>query len=180
MIDAHKRIRLAELLSEAAELEHGLMCQYLYAAFSLKRQPEEGVSWAQLELMRRWEASIMLVARQEMEHLGLVNNMLTAIGEAPYFERPNFPLGPRHYPIDVPFKLERLTPGALSRFIEFEMPRQPDRGSQQRLAAAVPTVKPGAFRRSGSCTKRCWRCSTSSTRPSSGSARPAPSSSPPR
>ena len=149
MIDAHKRIRLAELLSEAAELEHGLMCQYLYAAFSLKRQPEEGVSWAQLELMRRWEASIMLVARQEMEHLGLVNNMLTAIGEAPYFERPNFPLGPRHYPIDVPFKLERLTPGALSRFIEFEMPRQPDRGSQQRLAAAVPTVKPGRFQTIG-------------------------------
>ena len=149
MIDAHKRIRLAELLSEAAELEHGLMCQYLYAAFSLKRQPEEGVSWAQLELMRRWEASIMLVARQEMEHLGLVNNMLTAIGEAPYFERPNFPLGPRHYPIDIPFKLERLTPGALSRFIEFEMPRRPDRGSQQRLAAAVPAVKPGRFQSIG-------------------------------
>jgi Ferritin-like len=149
MINAHKRIRLAELLSEAAELEHGLMCQYLYAAFSLKRQPEEGVSWAQLELMRRWEASIMLVARQEMEHLGLVNNMLTAIGEAPYFERPNFPLGPRHYRIDIPFKLERLTPGALSRFIEFEMPRQPDHGSKQRLAAAVPTVKAGHFQTIG-------------------------------
>ena len=149
MIDAHKRIRLAELLSEAAELEHGLMCQYLYAAFSLKRQPEEGVSWAQLELMRRWEASIMLVARQEMEHLGLVNNMLTAIGEAPYFERPNFPLGPRHYPIDIPFKLERLTPGALSRFIEFEMPREPDAGSQARLTATVPAVEPGGFQTIG-------------------------------
>jgi Ferritin-like len=149
MIDVHQRIRLAELLSEAAELEHGLMCQYLYAAFSLKRQPEEGVSWAQLELMRRWEASIMLVARQEMEHLGLVNNMLTAIGEAPYFERPNFPLGSRHYQIDIPFKLERLTPGALSRFIEFEMPRQPDHGSQARLAAAVPTVEPGRFQSIG-------------------------------
>jgi hypothetical protein len=149
MIDVHQRIRLAELLSEAAELEHGLMCQYLYAAFSLKRQPEEGVSWAQLELMRRWEASIMLVARQEMEHLGLVNNMLTAIGEAPCFERPNFPLGPRHYPIDIPFKLERLTAGALSRFIEFEMPRRPDRGSQARLAATVPTVEPGRFQTIG-------------------------------
>jgi Ferritin-like len=149
MIDAHQRIRLAELLSEAAELEHGLMCQYLYAAFSLKRQPEEGVSWAQLELMRRWEASIMLVARQEMEHLGLVNNMLTAIGEAPYFERPNFPLRPRHYQIDIPFRLERLTPGALSRFIEFEMPRRPDLRSGARLAAAVPAVDPGRFQTIG-------------------------------
>jgi hypothetical protein len=149
MIDAHERTRLAELLSEAAELEHGLMCQYLYAAFSLKRWPDEGVSWAQLELMRRWEASIMLVARQEMEHLGLVNNMLTAIGEAPCFERPNFPLGRRHYPIGVPFKLERLTSGALSRFIEFEMPRRPDRGSHERLATAVPSVEPGGFQTIG-------------------------------
>ena len=32
------------------------MCQYLFAAFSLKRGPDEGVTWSQLELMRRWEA----------------------------------------------------------------------------------------------------------------------------
>jgi hypothetical protein len=84
-----------------------------------------------------------------MEHLGLVNNMLTAIGEAPYFERPNFPLGPRHYRIAIPFKLERLTPSALSRFIEFEMPRQPDHGSTQRLTATVPTVTAGDFQTIG-------------------------------
>ncbi|HYZ76489.1 MAG TPA: ferritin-like domain-containing protein [Gaiellaceae bacterium] len=148
-MNVHQRVRLAELLSEAAELEHGLMCQYLYAAFSLKREPEEGVTWAQLELMRRWEASIMLVARQEMEHLGLVNNMLTAIGEAPYFVRPNFPLGPRHYQIDIPFKLERLTLDAVGRFIEFEMPRRPDPGSEARMEATVPAVKPGRFQTIG-------------------------------
>jgi hypothetical protein len=143
MIDVRKRLRLAELLSEAAELEHGLMCQYLFAAFSLKREPEEGVTWAQLELMRRWEASIMLVARQEMEHLGLVNNLLTAIGEAPYFNRPNFPLGPRHYPIRIPFKLERLTLGAVRRFVEFEMPRHLDADEEARLEAVG--VEPGRF-----------------------------------
>jgi hypothetical protein len=143
VIDVPKRIRLAELLSEAAELEHGLMCQYLFAAFSLKRAPEEGVTWSQLELMRRWEASIMLVARQEMEHLGLVNNLLTAIGEAPYFERPNFPLGARHYPIHIPFKLERLSLGAVRRFIEFEMPRRLDSTEEARLEAVG--VRPGRF-----------------------------------
>jgi hypothetical protein len=143
VIDVGKRLRLAELLSEAAELEHGLMCQYLYAAFSLKRAPEEGVTWAQLELMRRWEASIMLVARQEMEHLGLVNNILTAIGEAPYFERPNFPLGPRHYPIHIPFKLERLSLGAVRRFVEFEMPRVLDADEEARLERVG--VQPGRF-----------------------------------
>lgn len=143
MIDVPKRIRLAELLSEAAELEHGLMCQYLFAAFSLKRAPDEGVTWEQLELMRRWEASIMVVARQEMEHLGLVNNILTAIGEAPYFERPNFPLGPRHYPIHIPFKLERLSLDAVRRFVEFEMPRRLDAGEEARLEAVG--VQPGRF-----------------------------------
>ena len=36
------RDRLAELLVAAAELEHGVVCQYLFAAFSMKRHPEEG------------------------------------------------------------------------------------------------------------------------------------------
>ena len=143
MIDVRKRLRLAELLSEAAELEHGLMCQYLFAAFSLKRAPDEGVTWSQLELMRRWEASILLVARQEMEHLGLVNNILTAIGEAPYFDRPNFPLGARHYEIHIPFKLERLTLEAVRRFVEFEMPRHLDAQEAARVAAVG--VQPGRF-----------------------------------
>ena len=92
LIDVTHRRRLVALLTEAAELEHALMCQYLYAAFSMKRQVDEGVTWQQLELMRRWEASIMLIARQEMEHLGLVCNLLTAIGEAPWLTRPNLPL----------------------------------------------------------------------------------------
>jgi Ferritin-like len=32
-----EREQLAYLLTEAAEIEHGLMCCYLYAAYSLKR-----------------------------------------------------------------------------------------------------------------------------------------------
>jgi hypothetical protein len=30
------------MLCEAAELEHGIMCKYLFAAFSLKQAEEEG------------------------------------------------------------------------------------------------------------------------------------------
>jgi Ferritin-like len=122
LIDVTHRRRLVALLTEAAELEHALMCQYLYAAFSMKRRPEEGVTWQQLELMRRWEASIMLIARQEMEHLGLVCNLLTAIGEAPWLTRPNMPLTPRHYDLKVPSKLERLNEETLRRFALFEIP----------------------------------------------------------
>ena len=46
MIDVTHRRRLVALLTEAAELEHALMCQYLYAAFSMKRQVDEGVTLA--------------------------------------------------------------------------------------------------------------------------------------
>ena len=122
MIDVTRRRRLVALLTEAAELEHALMCQYLYAAFSMKRQVDEGVTWQQLELMRRWEASIMLIARQEMEHLGLVSNLLTAIGEAPWLTRPNLPLKPKHYRLEVGSELERLTEETLLKFALFEIP----------------------------------------------------------
>jgi hypothetical protein len=36
------REQLIHLLTEAAEVEHNLLCSYLYAAFSLKRAGEEG------------------------------------------------------------------------------------------------------------------------------------------
>src|SRR3954453_15256073 len=101
MIDSVRRRRLVAMLVEGAELEHALLCQYLYAAFSLKRRPEEGVSWHQLELMRRWEASIMLIARQGVEHLGLVCKLLRELGEAPWLTRPELPLKPSYYKLDV-------------------------------------------------------------------------------
>lgn len=41
------REELLHRLAEAAEIEHTLMCSYLYAAFSLKRADESGVSQVQ-------------------------------------------------------------------------------------------------------------------------------------
>src|SRR3954454_22502771 len=109
------------------------MCQYLYAALSMKRRVEEGVTWQQLELMRRWEASIMLVARQEMEHLGLVCNLLSAIGEAPWLARPQFPLPPRHYDLEVSLELAAFDEDALRRFVLLEMPDAGPGPEAQRL-----------------------------------------------
>lgn len=144
-LDTRKRIRLAELLAEAAELEHGLLCQYLFAAFSLKRHPDEGATWQQIEDIRRWEASLLRVARQEMEHLGLVNNLLTAIGEAPCFDRPDLPLPARHYPMRVASRLERLTPEAVVRFLLFEMPAELSPDERAVLDAAVPGFDPAHY-----------------------------------
>src|SRR6476659_7066740 len=98
---------LISALDEAAELEQGLMCQYLYAAFSLKKAGEPDSPYgaaltpAQYEVTRRWQATILKVARQEMEHLALVNNLRIGIGAPPYFWRPDFPV---KYPFD-PFTL---------------------------------------------------------------------------
>lgn len=123
-----KRLWLAELLCEAAELEHALACKYLFAAFSLKEEEWEGdVTWQQLEMIRGWETTLLLIARQEMEHLALVCNLLTAIGEAPYLRRPNFPVSGTHYQIGIKCELECFSQAALRRFIEFEMPEGPDK-----------------------------------------------------
>ena len=56
------REQLLHLLAEAAELEHNLLCCYLYAAFSLKRHICEDITEAELEAIRRWREAIMSVA----------------------------------------------------------------------------------------------------------------------
>ena len=47
------------MLSEAAELEHGIMCCYLYCAFSMKRDVAEGVTEEQLKSIQGWRKTIM-------------------------------------------------------------------------------------------------------------------------
>jgi hypothetical protein len=114
---------LIDALYEAAELEHSLCCLYLFAAFSLKRDPEEGnVTWVQIEKMREWESSIFLVARQEMAHLGYVCNLLTAIGGAPHLRRPNFPT--KYFGGKFPFDLEAFSLKTIAKFICYERPHK--------------------------------------------------------
>lgn len=74
------REQLLHLLAEAAEVEHTLMCSYLYAAFSLKRAGEPGVSAVQGEALERWRTAIIDVAVEEMGHLVIVANLTVAIG----------------------------------------------------------------------------------------------------
>jgi len=85
------REALYYMLCEAAELEHGIMCQYLYAAFSLKQSEAEGLSPEEAQAVQRWRKHISHIATQEMLHLSLVQNLLSAIGGAPHLSRPNFP-----------------------------------------------------------------------------------------
>src|SRR5690349_18586567 len=81
------REALIYMLCEAAELEHGIMCQYLFAAFSLKQSADEGLTEAEVAAVTRWRQQVSHVATQEMLHLALVHNLLSAIGAAPHLAR---------------------------------------------------------------------------------------------
>jgi Ferritin-like len=116
------REELIFLLREAAELEHMLMCEYLFAIFSLKRATSEGVTEAQLDAIRRWDRTISRVADQEMLHLTLACNLLTAVGAGPHFGRPNFPQYAKYYPPHVQVALLPFGEAALRHFVFLERP----------------------------------------------------------
>jgi hypothetical protein len=122
VLAVESREELVYLLGQACEIEHGLMCEYLYAQFSLKRGPDEGLSPGQLARVQAWETALIGVIKQEMLHLALATNILTAIGAAPHFERPNFPILSRWYPEGVQIALVPFGEQALRHFIYLERP----------------------------------------------------------
>jgi CDGSH-type Zn-finger protein/uncharacterized Fe-S cluster protein YjdI len=121
-IAAESREQLLYLLAEAAEIEHNLMCCYLYAAFSLKRDPTEGITADEAAAIGRWRRAITEVAVEEMSHLALVANLTTALGGAAHFSRPNFPVSVGHYPSGVVVKLAPFDRQTLQHFLYLERP----------------------------------------------------------
>jgi hypothetical protein len=123
-------------LGKAAALEQLVMCQYLYAAFSIKDRDDEGLAPDQLEATRRWRRELIHIAEQEMLHLALVQNLLTAVGAGSAFERPNFPLPPHAYPAGIRMELLPFEEAALRHFIYLERPEGLDMADQDALSAA--------------------------------------------
>src|SRR5215472_332695 len=137
------REALIYMICEAAELEHGLMCEYLFAAFSLKDDVGEGVSEDQLATIRRWRSTLSGVAAEEMLHLALTANMLTALGASPHLSRPNLPQPARHYPASVRLALLPFGEEALRHFMYLERPEGMDLDDAEGIAAvkeAVPVM----------------------------------------
>jgi CDGSH-type Zn-finger protein/uncharacterized Fe-S cluster protein YjdI len=116
------RERLLHALYEAAELEHNLMCTYLYAAFSLKSGVEEGLTPVESDAVSRWRREILAVAVDEMSHLTAVWNITSALGGVPRFGRTNFPLDPGYLPACVVVKLAPFSEAVLQHFIYLERP----------------------------------------------------------
>jgi Ferritin-like len=116
------REALIYILCQAAELEHGIMTQYLFAASSLKQSSAEGLSDTEAAAVQRWRKQIMHIAAQETLHLALVQNLLSAIGAAPHLTRPNFPQPASHYPAGVHLALLPFGEQALRHFMFLERP----------------------------------------------------------
>ncbi|MBV9103263.1 MAG: hypothetical protein JO060_06705, partial [Candidatus Eremiobacteraeota bacterium] len=117
------REELIYLLSRASEIEHDLACVYLFAAYSLKGNLDEGGMTAEeLDCVRLWKRKLAGVAIEEMLHLAQVANMLTAIGGAPHFRRSNFPLPASAFPFGIPVSLEPFSKDLIERLVCYEMP----------------------------------------------------------
>ncbi|WP_329062059.1 ferritin-like domain-containing protein [Streptomyces sp. NBC_01429] len=132
------RGRLVKALRDAATIELAVMLQYLYAAYSV---PTHG---AGLEYVRRgvWtpeqlrlacgdggetldegiRSMLLNIAREEMIHFLLVNNILTAVGEPFHTPRIDFGTINHELPVPLDFSLERLGPGSVERFVLIERP----------------------------------------------------------
>jgi hypothetical protein len=136
------RKELTYLLSQAAELEHGLMCEYLYAAFSLKGTAGPGLRAEQLAAVERWRGMIFGIAGEEMLHWAMVQNLLTAVGSAPYVSRPHMPHQARGYPPGVQVRLLRFGEAALRHFVYLERPEGMQGADAEGFRPAGPPLPP--------------------------------------
>lgn len=114
---------VAYLLSIDAEIEHCLMVQYLYAAYSLggPQVPE-----VHRDTVRQWQEVILGIAKEEMGHLVCVQNSLRLIGAPLHLEREDAPWDVPFYPF--PFMLEPLTLDSLAKYVYAESPQDWDGG----------------------------------------------------
>ncbi|WP_445398705.1 ferritin-like domain-containing protein [Streptomyces sp. LE64] len=142
------RTELRAALAQAAALELSVMLQYLYAAYSV---PTHG---AGLTLVRRGDwttrqlalacgsggeklhdgirGTLLAVAREEMIHFLLVNNIIMAIGEPFRIPDVDFTTISAELPVRLDFALEPLNLGSVQRFLAIEQP-----------AARTPRIAPG-------------------------------------
>jgi CDGSH-type Zn-finger protein/uncharacterized Fe-S cluster protein YjdI len=121
-ISIESRVQLINTLAEAAELEHSLLCCYLYALFSMKNSVNEGISQDELESVTKWKKIIRGIALEEMTHLTLVSNLMSAIGGSPHFMRLNFPSPAGPYPADLVVKLAPFDLETIKHFVYLERP----------------------------------------------------------
>lgn len=106
------------LLTAAAEIEHALLVQYLYAAYSVRVPVGAGRS----DPIRQVRDQLIEIAREEMAHLVSVANLLHLLGGAVNLNREHSPYASQIYPFR--FTLEPLTLDSLAKYVTAESPQQ--------------------------------------------------------
>jgi len=109
---------LTLLLHAAAGVEHELMVQYLYAAYSLGG---DQVPADQADLVQLWRRNILAVAKEEMGHFLTVQNILTVLGAPLLWGRGNYPWDNQYFPLRR-FEFSPLTMESLSCYVYAEAP----------------------------------------------------------
>ncbi len=108
-------LELVRLLREAAEVEHALMLQYLYAAFSPKP-----AYLAIAACHKPGTIDLTGIAIQKMQHLAAVNRLLIALGVGPTLLQEEFPYNLDAYPFEC--ALEPLSRKSLAKYLYAEAP----------------------------------------------------------
>jgi hypothetical protein len=116
---------LIQLLQIASSIEHSLMVQYLYAAYSLDDERSKPEQQSKVTL---WRNLILSIAKEEMGHLLTVQNVLCLLGGQMELVRKNYPWDSGFYPFE--FRLEPLTVGSLACYLYAEMGDEPAHGSK--------------------------------------------------
>jgi Ferritin-like len=138
------------LLSVAAEIEHALMVEYMYAAYSLGGpdvHPERRIEVAQ------WQETILGIAKEEMGHLMTVQNLLRCLGGPLNLDREDYPWDSEFYPFR--FELRPLTLKSLAKYVYAESPAPEDwkgkeaddirRLAQDEVGKGAPVHRVGAL-----------------------------------
>jgi rubrerythrin len=102
------------LLTAAAEIEHALMVQYLYAAYSIR------VADPNRPALQTVQDLLTQIAREEMGHLATVQNLLQLIGGPLHLNRDHSPYSSAVYPFR--FTLEPVTLDSLAKYVVAESP----------------------------------------------------------
>jgi hypothetical protein len=131
---------LVQLLYIASSIEHALMVQYLFAAYSLGGEHVTGHDDARM--VARWRNLILSVAKEEMGHMLTVQNVLCLLGAPVELARSHLWDGGWS---PFPFNLERLTLTSLTRYIQAEIHDIAviDSAFKRLLEKFYPTPGPG-------------------------------------
>jgi rubrerythrin len=125
------RDELVKLLKLAAEIEHALLIQYLYAANSIVDGPDPKDSPTSADKIK---SAILKISKQEMGHYLAVQNLLISIGgvESVHLDKDKYRATDSNFN-PMPFTLEPLSKILLAKFTAIEAPLEIPESLQEEV-----------------------------------------------